>query len=200
MSPVRRLIEFPSGSSTCAAWHYPGTRGACVVMAGGFAVTKEPATDRFATAFCAAGFDVLAFDYRGFGGSGGAPLVARLDDHREDWRAAIAFAKALDGVDPTKIALWGFSISGGLVLEAAADDASVAAVIAAEPARRRAHRRPPRVGVPERFGSHRDPRSRRRRRGRRRYRPTLANTPPERATRHPSRAHHPRRRRCRPSP
>ncbi len=133
MEPGRHLIEFPSGSSTCAAWHYPGIRGACVVMAGGFAVTKEPATDRFAAAFSAAGFDVLAFDYRGFGGSGGAPLVARLDDHREDWRAAIAASKTVAGVDPTKVALWGFSISGGLVLEAAADDASVAAVIAQNP-------------------------------------------------------------------
>lgn len=36
-------------------------------MAGGFAVTKEPGTDRFATRFADAGFGVLAFDYRGLG-------------------------------------------------------------------------------------------------------------------------------------
>jgi hypothetical protein len=48
-SAERRKGRFPSGDTTCAAWHYPGTSGACVVMAGGTAVTKEPATDRFAT-------------------------------------------------------------------------------------------------------------------------------------------------------
>src|SRR6185312_11104353 len=61
---VRRKLQFASGDSYCAAWHYPGTNGACVVMAGGFAVTKEPGTDRFARRFAEAGFSVLAFDHR----------------------------------------------------------------------------------------------------------------------------------------
>ena len=31
----RTEVRFPSGDTHCAAWHYPGTNGACVVMAGG---------------------------------------------------------------------------------------------------------------------------------------------------------------------
>ena len=46
----REKVRFSSGRTDCAAWHYPGTNGACVVMAGGMGVNKEPGTDRFATA------------------------------------------------------------------------------------------------------------------------------------------------------
>ena len=31
----RQKIRFASGGTECAAWHYPGTNGACVVMTGG---------------------------------------------------------------------------------------------------------------------------------------------------------------------
>src|SRR5215468_9168623 len=75
----REGITFRSGTDDCAGWHYQGDNGACVVMAGGAGVTKEPATDRFAARFHAAGYSVLAFDHRHFGGSGGAPRqVARI--------------------------------------------------------------------------------------------------------------------------
>src|SRR4051794_41892589 len=73
VSPDRHKVRFPSGDTTCAAWHYEGVNGGCVVMSGGLAVTKEPATDRFAARFQAAGFSVLAFDFRRLGESGGAP-------------------------------------------------------------------------------------------------------------------------------
>jgi hypothetical protein len=29
-SAERRKVHFPSGDTTCAAWHYPGTNGGCV--------------------------------------------------------------------------------------------------------------------------------------------------------------------------
>ena len=61
VSPVEReKVRFVSGDADCVAWHYPGTNGACVIMTGGFAVTKEPGTDRFARRFHEAGFSVLA--------------------------------------------------------------------------------------------------------------------------------------------
>jgi uncharacterized protein len=44
----REKVWFDSGGTRGAAWHYPGRNGACVIMAGGFAVTKEPGTDLFA--------------------------------------------------------------------------------------------------------------------------------------------------------
>jgi uncharacterized protein len=137
---VRAKVQFTSGGDDCAAWHYRGTSGACVVMAGGFAVTKEAGTDAFATRFHQAGFSVLAFDYRRIGESGGQPrLVLPVRDQIADWHAAISFASTLPEVDAAKIALWGFSASGGHVLRVAASNPAtasnpaVAAVIAQTP-------------------------------------------------------------------
>jgi fermentation-respiration switch protein FrsA (DUF1100 family) len=130
----RSPIRFASGATECAAWHYPGTNGACVIMAGGFAVTKEPGTDRFARPFHEAGFTVLAFDYRHFGESGGEPrLVGRIRDQLADWHAALAIAATLPEVDPAKIAIWGFSASGGYVFDVAARNPRVVAAIAQAP-------------------------------------------------------------------
>lgn len=129
----RSKVWFTSGGVECAAWHYIGTNGAGVVMAGGGGVTKEPGTDQFAARFHAAGFSVLAFDYRRFGESGGTPRqVLRVREQLADWDAAVACARALPEVDPQRIAAWGFSSSGGHVLRVGADG-RVAAVVAQTP-------------------------------------------------------------------
>jgi pimeloyl-ACP methyl ester carboxylesterase len=130
----REKVRFQSGGEECAAWHYPGNNGACLVMAGGFAVPKEPATDVFARRFNEAGFGVLAFDYRRLGESAGLPrLVQSVGDLLEDWEAAIEFAGSLPGVDKTKVAAWGFSASGGHVLALAARCPDLGAAIAQTP-------------------------------------------------------------------
>jgi len=130
----RQKVRFASGGDECAAWYYPGTNGACVIMAGGFAVTKEPGTDLFAQRFHDAGFAVLAFDYRRLGESGGQPRqVVRIRDQLADWQAAIGFAATLPGVDPARIAVWSFSVSGGYIFWLAARDPRLAAAIAQMP-------------------------------------------------------------------
>ena len=107
MSVQREKVRFVSGDNECAAWHYPGTNGACVIMAGGFALTKEPATDMFAQRFSHAGYTVLAFDYRRLGESSGLPrLVQPVRDMLADWQAAIGFARMLPGVDPGVVDLY----------------------------------------------------------------------------------------------
>ncbi|MEV6554274.1 alpha/beta fold hydrolase [Nocardia sp. NPDC051756] len=130
----RTKVRFASGGTDCVAWHYPGDNGACVVMSAGGAVTKEPGTDRFAHRFQAAGFTVLAFDYRHLGESGGTPRqIVRMNEQLADLEAAITFAATLPHVDPHRIALWGFSLSGGHVLRAAARNPRLGAVIAQTP-------------------------------------------------------------------
>jgi uncharacterized protein len=131
---VRDKLRFVSGDTECAAWHYPGTNGACVVMAGGFAVTMGPGTDRFAQRFNGAGFSVLAFDYRHLGESGGQPRqIAPVGDQLDDWQAAITTARNLPGVDPARVAIWGFSVSGGHIFRVAARSTDLAAAIAQTP-------------------------------------------------------------------
>jgi pimeloyl-ACP methyl ester carboxylesterase len=130
----RQKVLFFSGGTDCAGWHYPGTNGACVIMAAGGAVDKEPGTDPFARRFHDAGFTVLAFDYRQLGESGGQPRqVIRMKKQLADWQAAIAFAATLPGVDPARIAIWGFSLSGGHVFTVAARHPDLAAAIAQTP-------------------------------------------------------------------
>ena len=130
----RTDVRFRSGDDECAAWYYPSRNGACVVMAGGFGVPKEPGTDPFAVPFHEAGFGVLAFDYRGLGASGGTPrLVQRIDDQLADWDAALAFAATLPGVRSDCLAIWGFSLSGGHVFRVAARHPELVAAIAQTP-------------------------------------------------------------------
>jgi fermentation-respiration switch protein FrsA (DUF1100 family) len=89
VSAEREKVYFVSGDTQCAALHYPGTNGACVIMAGGFAVTMEPGTERFAERFNAAGFTVLAFDYRHLGDSRGQPRqIVRIREQL--WQQEVA--------------------------------------------------------------------------------------------------------------
>ncbi|WP_371863247.1 alpha/beta hydrolase [Nocardioides psychrotolerans] len=122
----------------CEAWRLTArsdalTTGAgrpCVVMGHGFGATRDAGLLPFAERFADAGADVLVFDYRGFGTSEGRP---RQDvdhrRHREDYRAAVDAARALEGIDPERIVLWGSSYSGGHVVVVAAGDPRIAAVV-----------------------------------------------------------------------
>jgi len=104
------------------------------VMAHGLAGTKDSGLRPFAEALAVAGLDVLAFDYRGFGLSAGAlRQTVSMDDQLDDYRAAMAAAARLPGVDPSRIVLWGVSLAGGHVLAAAAHRVDVAAVVALTP-------------------------------------------------------------------
>ena len=51
----------------------------------------------------------------------------------EDYRAAMAAAARLPGVDPHRLVLWGVSLAGGHVLAAAAGRDDVAAVVSLTP-------------------------------------------------------------------
>jgi pimeloyl-ACP methyl ester carboxylesterase len=97
-------------------------------MAHGFSLTRHDGLPAYAERLAAAGAAVLVFDHRYLGDSGGMPRQRfRKSEQLEDWRAAIAFARTIDGVDPGRIVLWGFSFSGGHVVETAAADPQIAA-------------------------------------------------------------------------
>jgi uncharacterized protein len=133
----RHDLTFQSQGARCAAWHYRPDSAApvpCVVVGHGFDGVREQRLDAYAERFAAEGMAVLVFDYRCIGSSEGEPR--QLFDNKAqltDWRAAIACARALPGVDPERIALWGTSTSGGHVVRLAAEDQRVRAVIAQVP-------------------------------------------------------------------
>jgi pimeloyl-ACP methyl ester carboxylesterase len=103
-------------------------------MAHGFGGTRDSGLEPYAEAFANMGLDVLLFDYRCFGESSGEPRqLAWPSRHREDYTAAVEFARGLEGVDPERIVLWGTSWSGGHIVYVAADDPRIAAVISQTP-------------------------------------------------------------------
>ena len=128
-------MGFGSGNEQCAAWLYlpdgPPKPRPLVIMGHGLGANREMGLDRYARRFAAAGMGVLVFDYRHFGASGGEPRqLLSIARQRDDWRAAIAFARTLKGFDATRIALWGSSFGGGHVLSIAHEDDYLAAVVA----------------------------------------------------------------------
>jgi len=135
---AREDVRFPSGGETLAGWLYRPVEAdgdaPCVVLAHGFGALKEGRLDAYAERFAAAGLAALVFDYRHFGESGGEPRNL-IDVRRQqaDWRAAVAYARALDGIDAARIVLWGTSFSGGHVIAIGAGDPRVAAIIAQVP-------------------------------------------------------------------
>jgi len=112
-------VRFASGDGECAALVVRppgGLNGPAVVLGTGFSCVRDQGLDRVAERLAAAGFCAVSFDYRHWGVSPGEPrslMGARLQ--RQDWTAATAFARGLDGVDPDRVAAWAYSLGTGHV-------------------------------------------------------------------------------------
>ena len=120
----RADVTFGAG---LAGWLYaPPDARACVVMAHGLSAVRDQRLPAYAERFAAAGLAVLLFDYRHFGASGGEPRqLLDIGRQLEDWRAAIVYARTRF----ERVALFGSSFSGGHVLQLAAEDGAISAVV-----------------------------------------------------------------------
>lgn len=105
-----------------------------IIMAHGFSGTITMVVDRYAETFAEAGFVVLLYDHAGFGRSGGEPRqVINPWVQARGYLDAVSHLRTVDGVDPSRVAVWGDSLSGGEALVVAAVDERVAAVVAQVP-------------------------------------------------------------------
>lgn len=130
-------VEIAVGGSTCTGYLFRPARAGgqvpCVVLAQGFSGTQDRLFD-VAERFAGAGIATLTFDYRSFGESAGEPRqVVDLARQREDIRAAVAFARRMDDIAASRIALWGNSLGGAHVVVVAATDPRIAAVVSQMP-------------------------------------------------------------------
>ena len=134
---TREQVRFRSVDADCAGVVFrPDGDGPapCVVLAHGFGALKEGGPTRVAERYADAGFACLAFDYRHFGESGGEPRqLVDVGRQLDDWRAAVDYARRLDGVDAARLAVWGSSFGGGHVIGIAAEDSRIAAAVAQVP-------------------------------------------------------------------
>ncbi len=130
---------FLSQGTECAVRVYRPTRAAqapppVIVMAHGLGAVRPLRLYAYAERFAAAGYAVAVFDYRGFGDSAGTPRqVVDVAMQHQDWRAALAYARTLPGVDPERVVAWGTSFAGGHVISIAGQGEPLAAIIAQVP-------------------------------------------------------------------
>jgi dienelactone hydrolase len=131
-STTRRDVAFNSSGDVCRAWLFvPDVeRPPLVILGHGLGATREYGLEAFARRFADDGVAALAFTYRHFGDSGGRPRqLLDIGRQLDDWAAALAYARTLDEIDSSRIALWGTSFGGGHVLVAAQRDGNIAAVV-----------------------------------------------------------------------
>lgn len=130
---------FSSGGVRCAARVYRPTAKSTttlpvIVMAHGFGAVRALRLDAYAERFAAAGYIVVAFDYRGFGDSDGEPRqVLNIKAQHADWRAALQYARELPDTDGSRLIAWGTSFAGGHVITLAGTGEPLAAIVAQVP-------------------------------------------------------------------
>lgn len=127
-------VSFPSEGAELRGRHlsHGDERRPIVVMTHGTSATITMAIDIYAQRIFESGFDVLLYDHRNFGISGGEPrqeinpwIQAR------GYRDAVSFLRRAYGERP--IVLWGDSFSAALVLVAGALIENISAIIAQIP-------------------------------------------------------------------
>jgi dipeptidyl aminopeptidase/acylaminoacyl peptidase len=101
-----------------------------IVLAHGFTGVKELILPDYAGRFAREGWIALTFDYRGFGTSEGQRGRLLAAEQVEDIRNAVTYARTRPEVDADRIGLWGTSYGCGLVVQSAAVDDRVRAVVA----------------------------------------------------------------------
>lgn len=106
-------------------WWIPGSGRATIVMVHGWTSSRQETVSKSAYLH-AAGYNLLAFDLRGHGTSGGGYTTLGYQEPA-DVRAAVTEALALAPGRP--VALIGYSMGASTVVEEAAKDPRVAAVV-----------------------------------------------------------------------
>jgi len=105
-----------------------------ILMAPEFASLRHFKLAQFAKRFARAGYAVVLFDYRYWGGSTGRPReLVSIDEQIEDWKTMISHLMGRKSIDINQIILWGSGLSAGYVLHLASVLKNIKAVIAQVP-------------------------------------------------------------------
>ncbi|KAK4942103.1 hypothetical protein LTR10_018139 [Elasticomyces elasticus] len=143
---TRTDVSFKTGDGvTLRGWFFKASTAPaseklpCVIITHGLSCVKEMGLDTVAEKYISElPVTCLVYDHRGFGASDTAPHAPRQEvitwQQANDMRDAITYVQTREGVDSSKIALWGYSLAAAEVLFVAAIDRRIKAVIALGPA------------------------------------------------------------------
>jgi len=116
-----------SGDRTLSAWYVPSRNGAAVLLGHGSGGSRERVLEEIRL-LARHGYGVLAFDLFGNGESSGHSNGLG-DNAQPAVDAALGYLLARPDVDPDRIAAFGSSLGGEVLLEAAAREPRIKAVI-----------------------------------------------------------------------
>ena len=122
--PLQGWLVFPPD-------YREGERRAGVLVTHGYGANRSDIIER-SVAVAMAGFVVLTFDWRCCGESGGMVSTGGLAEQL-DMRAAVDFFLSRPEVDPSGIAVYGFSMGAVSAIIVAAEDPRIKAVVADSP-------------------------------------------------------------------
>ena len=115
-----------------ADFYIPKTnnKSAVIIMAHGFAGLRQFKLIQYAQRFAQAGYAVILFDYRYWGGSTGKPReMISINSQLEDWKTMNQYASTCKFIDNRRIVLWGTSLSGGYALSLASELKNIQAIM-----------------------------------------------------------------------
>jgi uncharacterized protein len=120
---IRGDLYLPKGAGSTA-------RVPAVVVGGSLTSVKEQMSASYAKELASSGIAALAIDYRHYGQSDGLPRqLESVESKKADLLGAASFLRQHTAVLPQGVALLGICTSGGNVIQAAAADPSLAAVV-----------------------------------------------------------------------
>lgn len=140
--PAYRIerVSFSSGGQTLVGHLYlprgvdASTPAPAAVVTGAWMTVKEQMAGRYASELAQRGLVALAFDFRGWGESGGEPRAMESPAAKtDDIRAAVAFLHTRGEVARGRVGALGICASAAYVAAAAADTPGIASVALVAP-------------------------------------------------------------------
>lgn len=129
LRPGENRVTFQSEGETLVGTLYlpmtyqPGNRLPAVVVAGAWITVKEQMPELYARKLSEQGFAALAFDFRYYGESGGAPRQLESPSAKvQDIKHAITYLQSLPEIDGDRISGLGICFGAGYMAKVAAED------------------------------------------------------------------------------
>jgi len=126
--PVERVTLTSTDGLELAGWFVSGGSGATVVVSHGSGANGASAYGGVAF-LVRAGYNVLVFDHRAHGQSGGAFTTLGPNEVR-DMLGAVAYVRGRPDVDAQRVVVMGCSMGSAVSIAAAAADPTIRAVVA----------------------------------------------------------------------